>query len=319
MTTEDEAIKRGRKWVEELGLLPPNKLTPKAFADQARTMARKRKIKISVLSEREMKKMGMGGVVAVSQGSSEQAQGIILDYNPRGAKTSIGLAGKTVTFDSGGLSLKSPRGLHEMKYDMIGGATVLAIMDIASQLKVPHRIIAVLIAAENLPSGNAMRPGDVITMYNGTTVEIINTDAEGRLLLADSLSYLQDTFHPSLIIDIATLTHGIAATLGNKITGAFGTNDKFNQKLLVAADASEEPIHFLPLFDEYLDEIKSRVADLSNVSPKSKFDTVIAALFLKQFVHKTSWIHLDIGATSYDSTGPTGVMVKTLTEFLKTF
>jgi leucyl aminopeptidase len=315
---KEKLVIEGQELIKRLGFLPPNKLTPKLFAKEAVAIGRKNKIKTTILSEKQMQKMGMGGVLAVSKGSSEEAQGIILDYHPRGAKKTIGLAGKGVTFDSGGLSLKHSRNMHEMKYDMLGGATAIAVLELAAKLKLPHRVVTMVIASENLPSGTATRPGDVITLLNGTTVEVINTDAEGRLVLADSLTFLQNKFNPGVVIDIATLTHGITATLGNKITGIYGTDKTYNQLFTEAAKASGEPVHFLPLFDDYTLELHSPVADLRNVSPKSRFDTVLGALFLKQFIKpKTPWLHIDIGGTAFNNDGPTGVMVKTLVEFLR--
>jgi leucyl aminopeptidase len=207
--------------------------------------------------------------------------------------------------------------MHEMKFDMIGGATVLAVLQVASDLQLPLRVVGIIAASENMPSGKALKPGDVVKTYSGQTVEVINTDAEGRMVLADGLTYVERQFKPNLIIDVATLTGSVAVALGNKITGAVGNNDKINQKFSLASKTTGEDLHFLPFYPGYNDELKSSVADFTNIG-KQRVDALVSALFLSKFIDKqTPWIHLDIAGTAWNNEGPTGVMLKTLLAFIK--
>jgi leucyl aminopeptidase len=220
----------------------------------------------------------------------------VLDYNP-GKKKTIALAGKGITFDSGGISLKLVKTIYEMKHDMAGGAAVLAAVLGAAALKVPYRVVGAIAASENLPSGTALKPGDVVKTYSGKTVEVLNTDAEGRLVLCDALTYLQKHYQPNLLIDVATLTSAMIISLGNDINGAFGTSAKINQQLLKAAGLAGENFHFMPLHPAYKNELNSEVADLRNIG-KQRSDAIFAALFLQSFIeNNTPWLHLDIAGT----------------------
>ncbi len=295
---------------------PANALTPTILATAAEQIGKQNKFSVQSLDEAAMAKLGMGGILSVSKGSDEEARLIVMDYNPK-AKYTVALVGKGITFDSGGISIKPAKDMHEMKFDMIGGATVLALMQIVSSLKLPLHIVGIIAASENLPSGKATKPGDVVTMYSGKTVEVLNTDAEGRMVLADGLTYAQKHFKPNVIIDIATLTGAVVIALGNKISGALGNNHRTNIAFAEAAKASNEDIHFLPLYTGYADEIKSSVADLANIG-KQRVDALIGGLFLSQFIEKqTPWIHLDIAGTAWNNEGPTGVMVNTVLTYLK--
>ncbi len=303
--------------IKSLSHRPANDLTPERLADYSAEIAKTHGFSCKALTETEMTKLGMGGILGVSRGSDEEARLIVLDYNPK-AKHTVALVGKGITFDSGGISIKPSKDMHEMKFDMIGGATVLAVLQAASDAKLPVHIVGIIAASENMPSGKAIKPGDVVKTYSGQTVEVLNTDAEGRMVLADGLTYAQRHFKPSLIIDIATLTGSVAAALGNKITGAIGNNEKMNQRYAAAAKVSNEDLHFLPFYPGYNDELKSTVADFTNIG-KQRVDGLVSALFLSKFIEKqTPWIHLDIAGTAWNNEGPTGVMLKSLLTFIQT-
>lgn len=295
---------------------PANTLTPEALADYSQSIAKKHGLKFQALNEAAMEKLGMGGILGVSRGSDEEARLIVLEHNPK-AKFTVALVGKGITFDSGGISIKPAKDMHEMKYDMIGGATILAVLQAASELKLPLRLVGIIAASENLPSGKAIKPGDVVKTLSGKTVEIINTDAEGRMVLADGLTFAQRQYKPNLIIDVATLTGAVVVSLGNKITGAIGNNAGANERFSQAAKRSGEDIHFLPLYQGYNDELKSSTADLTNIG-RQRTDALIAGLFLSKFIEKqTPWIHLDIAGTAWNNEGPTGVMLESILDYLK--
>lgn len=303
------------KTIKTLCNHPSNSMTPKHLAAESQTVANEFGLSITIHNEEALEKLGMGGILGVSQGSKEEAQLIVVEYNPK-AKTTIALVGKGITFDSGGISIKPAKDMHEMKYDMAGGATVLGVMQAASQLKLPYHLVGVIAATENLPSGSALKPGDVVKTYGGKTVEVLNTDAEGRMVLADGLSYVQKKYKPKLIIDLATLTGAVVVALGNKITGAFGNKPTLNTQFTTASEKAGEDTHFLPLHMPYADELKSTVADLSNIG-KQRVDAIVAAVFLAQFIEKdTPWIHLDIAGTAWNGDGASGIMLPTIIEFL---
>ncbi len=299
--------------------------TPRHLARHAKTLAAKWGLKCKILSEAEIRREKMGGLLAVSQGSAEPPCFIVLTYKPREkANGHVAFVGKGITFDSGGISLKPPRGMELMKEDMAGAAAVLEAMAAIAQLKPRVQVSAYIPVAENMPDGRAIRPGDVIRMRNGKTVEIISTDAEGRLILADALSYAADE-KPDAILELATLTGGAAYCCGELYTLAMGNDQKLVDRLRRAAEASGEPMWQLPIVEQYKKGYTSGIADLNN-SGKSKAQTILGAIFLREFVNKIPWVHLDIAASSWSDeelpTGPrgaTGCMVRTLTMFAQNF
>lgn len=314
---QGEVIGKALQLARRISNYPANFLTPTKLAELAQNTARLNKISAITLGEQKLRKLGMNGVLAVSQGSEQEAQLIILDYN-KTAKKTIALVGKGITFDSGGISIKQSRDMDDMKFDMCGGADVLAIVQAAAELKIPYRIVGIIAASENLPSGSAMKPGDIITAYSGTTVEILNTDAEGRLVLADALTYAQKHYQPAAIIDIATLTSAVMTTFGGKYVAAFGNNSKFNSALEQAAQNSGEQVWFLPLSEKHRKELSGRTADLANIIKGRTADALTAPVFLENFIEKdTPWIHLDIAGAAWNNEGSTGRIIPTLVELLR--
>ncbi len=313
--------------VRDLGNLPSNVATPSYIADRARAMARARKLTCEVIDRKGMERLGMGALLGVARGSQEPPKLIILRYDGEKRTTGaqgppIALIGKTITFDSGGISLKPADKMEQMKSDMMGGAGVLAVMEAAARLALPISIVGLLPATENMPSGTAIKPGDVVTAMSGTTVEVINTDAEGRLVLADALAYAVKRFQPRLMVDIATLTGACSVALGQHAIGLLGTDAPLIDAIRRAADASGERVWQLPLWEEYYEQIKSDVADLKNTGGRAA-GTITAAAFLSKFVGKTPWAHLDIAGTMwsddarhYVTKGPTGAGVRLLIQFL---
>lgn len=312
-----------QNWARDMTNTPGCDLTPALLAERAQEMAAKSGLAISVWDEKRIAKEKMGGILAVSRGSSEPPRFIEISYLPKKAHHSIALIGKGITFDAGGISLKQPKGMEAMKGDMAGAATVLAAMKSIAALKPATKVTAYIPAAENLPDGKAFKPGDVIEIRNGTTVEIISTDSEGRLLLADALSYASTKGH-DLMIDLATLTGGAPYCCGELYSLAMGNDQRWIDRLIKTSLETGEPIWQLPLVDAYRKGYTSGIADL-NTSGKSKAQTILGGIFLREFVEKTPWIHIDIAASAYSddetTTGPrggTGVLVRTLTEFTLT-
>ena len=269
----------------------------------------------------------MYALLGVAKGSSEPPRLIILEYNcghaKRDSADTIALVGKGLTFDSGGISIKPSKKMEEMKYDMCGAAAVLGIMKLVKQLRPPVNVIGVVASAENLPSGKALKPGDIVTTYSGLTVEVINTDAEGRLVLSDALAYTIDKFKPDAVIDLATLTGAVIVALGHYATGMLGNNPALLKKVMTAAQKSGEMVWELPIYPEFDEHLKSDVADIKN-SDGPGAGTIFGAAFLRKFVKKTPWVHLDIAGTAWDvkeksylPKGPTGVGVRLLARLLK--
>ncbi len=317
--------------VRDLGNLPANVATPTYVADHARRIARKYGMTCEVIDRKGMERLGMGALLGVARGSVEPPKLIILRYSGRrgarsnGSRTAdrpIALVGKTITFDSGGISLKPADNMEQMKSDMMGGAGVLAVLEAAARLQLPVSVVGLLPATENMPSGTAIKPGDVVTALSGTTIEVVNTDAEGRLVLADALAYAVKRFQPRLAVDIATLTGACSVALGQHAIGLLGTDEALMARLQRAADDSGERVWRLPLWEDYYEQIKSDVADLKNTGGRPA-GTITAAAFLSKFVGDTPWGHLDIAGTMwsgetrhYVSKGATGAGVRLLIQFL---
>ncbi|MFC1482800.1 leucyl aminopeptidase [Candidatus Margulisiibacteriota bacterium] len=305
---------------------PSNVVTPSYLVQTARKYANKYSgLKCSILKENDINKLKMGGIKSVAQGSSEKPFVIVMKWLKGGKnKKTIGLVGKGITFDSGGISLKPSKGMWEMKSDMSGAALVLETMRSIAALKLKENVIAVIPTCENLPSGKASRPGDVITHADGQTSEIISTDAEGRMILAEGLLYAQK-LGAKKIIDIATLTGACIVALGDIYTGLLGTNSKWTNQLCKTAKEQGEKCWELPLDDDFKEYLKSDIADMKNASESKKAGTISGGMFLKRFIKEdTDWIHCDIAGTayrdrsySYQSKGATGVLIKSLIEFLQ--
>jgi len=304
---------------------PPSVATPSFLADFATMAAKRHKgLEVEVWGESRMKKRGVAGVPAVARGSNEPPRFIRLTWAPRDATKRVAIVGKAITFDSGGLSLKPPKSMETMKYDMAGGAAALATVVAAARLGLPVAVTAYVPATENLPGGSAQKPGDVIRYANGKTVEVLNTDAEGRLVLADGL-VLASRAKPDAIIDLATLTGAARVALGVRFAAVLGTDQPLIDALRTAGDDSGERLWQLPLADEYKDDLKSTVADLKNVSGGPEGGAIIAALFLREFVDAVPWAHLDIAGPAFAerdapeaTRGGTGFGVRLLLAYLRT-
>ncbi len=315
---QGQATALGMALTRTLGNLPPNLMNPEALADSAKALAKKHKLKSTILKTADMEKLGMGSLLAVAQGSSASPRLIALEY--KGAKGApIALVGKGVTFDSGGISLKPGAGMDEMKYDMCGAATVLGVMQAVAELKLPIHLVGVIPAVENMPSGNAARPGDVVTSMSGQTIEILNTDAEGRLILCDALTWTQREYKPAKIIDMATLTGACIVALGSTTSGLMGNNDALQAELQAAGNTTYDRVWSLPLFDEYDEQLKSNFADMGNIGGREA-GTITAACFLKRFIENdTPWAHLDIAGTAWTSgakKGASGRPVPLIVQYL---
>lgn len=308
-------------YVRDLQNRPSNVVTPTYLANEAVNLAEKFNLKCAVLEKEDMEKLGMGGILAVNRGSGHPPKLIILKYN--GGKETVCLVGKGITFDSGGISLKASKDMDEMKFDMSGGAIVLGIIQAAARLKLPYQIVGLIPSTENLPGGNAYKPGDIVKFHNGKTAEIIDTDAEGRLILADALAYTKK-FNPGAVVDFATLTGACVVSLGDIHTGLFSNDENFASKLISAGEKTGELVWRLPIHDKYAEYIKSNIADLKNCGPRDA-GAITAAMFLKEFVDCKRWAHLDIAGTAYTKNnkdvlkpcGGTGVGVKIIVEMLK--
>jgi leucyl aminopeptidase len=329
--TLQQGAERGRiigeavNFTRDLANEPGGYLTPTILAERAQKVAKKFGLSIDVLDQRQMEKLGMGSLLGVSRGSDEPPKLIVMKYEPRKAgrkKGLLALVGKGITFDSGGISLKPGENMELMKYDMTGAATVIGAMQAIAQLKPSIPVLGVAPCAENLPSGKATKPGDILKAMTGKTIEVINTDAEGRLVLADAIAYAKK-LGATQIIDMATLTGAVSVALGDVNTAILGTDQILIEQVIEAGREVGEKFWQLPLDDEYSNQIKSDIADIKNIGGK-KAGTITAAAFLKEFANDTSWAHLDIAGTAwgdtaqpYRSKGPTGVAVRTLIEFIE--
>jgi leucyl aminopeptidase len=309
-------------FVRDLCNHPANVMTPSRVVTEAKKIAREAKVRLKVLDRKQQEKLGMGGLLGVSRGSIEPPQFIILEYmgGPRTQKPIV-FVGKTVTFDSGGISLKPSENMEQMKADMTGGAEVLATIRAASRLKLPVNAIGLLPVTENMPGGRATKPGDILTMLSGKTVEVQNTDAEGRLILADGLAYAS-RFKPACVIDIATLTGAAAVALGQFAIGMLGNDDPLKADIKKAGIHAGERVWEMPLWDEYFEQLKSDVADMRNIGGRGG-GMITAAIFLSKFVGDHPWVHLDIASTDWGTTerpyipkGPTGIGTRLLIQYL---
>lgn len=295
---QGQAIGAAVTFTKNLANLPSNICTPSFLADQAKALGKSFKsLSVNILNENEMKKLGMGAILAVSQGSAEEAKLICVTYQGAAkSKAPIALVGKGITFDTGGNSLKSPENMVGMKYDMCGAATVLGTIKAAAQLKLPINIVGVIPAVENMPGGTGYKPEDILTSLSGQTIEVISTDAEGRLVLADAMTYCE-RFKPQIVIDIATLTGAVVIALGFHATGLMSNNQALANALLQAGEESNDRAWQLPLWDEYQEQIKSPFADISNTGGRPA-GTITAACFLSRFAKKFQWAHLDVAGTA---------------------
>jgi len=312
------AVSNGISYTKTLSNLPGNICTPSYLARQAKALQKSHGIKTTVLDEGQMKKLKMGSLLSVSRGSREPAKFIIMEH--KGGKKSekpVVLVGKGLTFDAGGISIKPAGAMDEMKYDMCGGASVFGAMIAVSEMNLPLNVVGIVPSSENLPDGAANKPGDIVTSMAGLTIEILNTDAEGRLILCDALTYAE-RYKPSAVVDIATLTGACIIALGHHASGLFSNNDKLVKELLKAGDSSGDRAWQLPMWDDYSKQLKSNFADLANIGGRSA-GSVTAACFLKHFTESYDWAHLDVAGTAWKSAGPkgaTGRPVPLLVEFL---
>ena len=309
-----------RQWVST----PSNHKRPSDFTKAMVSAAGTEPISVTVLDEAQLNDKGFGAILAVSAGSQSPPNMLVLDYNPEGAGQTIALVGKGVTFDSGGINLKPAASLEDMKMDMAGAATVAAAVIAASRLKYPNRIIGIMPVVENMPSANATRPGDIIRTYEGKTVEIGNTDAEGRLILIDAMAYAVKLYTPDILIDVATLTGACVVALGEKIAGVFSFDDELAEALIRSGEKTHERCWRMPLPEDYKELLKSEFADISNISSSKWGGAITAALFLSEFVGDTRWAHMDIAGpayvkkeTDYCGAGGTGFGVRLLCDLLE--
>jgi leucyl aminopeptidase len=314
-----QAIATGVNLAKDLGNLPGNICTPSYLADQARKLGRKsRRLRIQVLSERQMERLGMGALLSVSKGSRQPAHLIVMEY--RGGKPNskpVALVGKGLTFDAGGISIKPSAAMDEMKFDMCGGAGVLGTMAACVEMKLPINLVGIVPTSENLPDGAANKPGDIVTSMSGQTIEILNTDAEGRLILCDALTYAE-RFEPAAVIDIATLTGACVVALGQHASGLLSNNDALAAEVLEAGNHSGDRAWQLPLWDDYQKQLESNFADMANIGGKGA-GTITAACFLSRYTKQFKWAHLDIAGSAWHSgkaKGATGRPVPLLTQFL---
>jgi leucyl aminopeptidase len=312
------AVAQGMDLAKDLGNLPPNVCTPAYLADEARQLAKRYRMKVTVLERADMEKLGMNTLLSVAQGSERPPKFITLEYRGGPAKMKpVALVGKGITFDTGGISLKPAGEMDEMKFDMCGAASVLGTMKAVGEMRLPVNVIGVIPTTENMPGGRATRPGDIVKSLSGQTVEILNTDAEGRLILCDALTYVE-RYQPAAVIDIATLTGACVIALGHVVSGLFANDDVLAREVSAAGDAAYDRVWHMPLLDDYQDQLKSNFADFANIGGRPA-GAVTAACFLARFARKFKWAHLDIAGTAWKSgreKGATGRPVPLLTQFL---
>ncbi len=314
-----EAIQIGQNYARDLGNRPGNICFPEYLAEQAQILAAEYPdlLQLTILNEQQIADLGMGAFLAVSKGSERPGQIITLEYQSQRYEAPVVLVGKGITFDTGGISLKPGAGMDEMKFDMCGAASVLGVMRALCEARLPLHVVGTIAAAENMPSGGATRPGDIVTTMSGQTVEILNTDAEGRLVLCDTLTYVK-RFNPALVIDIATLTGACVVALGSVLTGLFTPDDQLAEELNQAGQTAFDRVWRMPVIDDYQEQLDSPFADIANIGgPKA--GSVTAACFLQRFTREYRWAHLDIAGTAWTSgnnKGATGRPVPLLMQFL---
>jgi leucyl aminopeptidase len=316
-------------FARDIANLPPNDCPPAQLASIALSLAQEYGLKARVIDRYELENMGMGGIVAVGKGSNNPPKLIILEYNSgvlgEGQQKPYLLVGKAVTFDTGGISIKPAEKMDEMKFDKCGGCTVLAVMRAVASMKLAVNVVGIVPSVENMPSATSYRPGDIIRMYSGKTVEVLNTDAEGRMILADALAYGIATYSPKAVIDLATLTGAAIIALGANVAAIVGTNKQLTDRLRKLSDKTGEKMWELPLYDEYHEQIKSAYADIKNIGGRPG-GAITAAAFLSNFANGVPWVHIDIAGTawtqegtyerSYNPKGATGFGVRTLVKLL---
>jgi len=318
--SQAQATAEGMALTRDLANMPSNFCTPLYLAETAATLAELHdEISVTILEESDCEKLGMGAFLSVAQGSETPAKFITLNYNGgKAGEVPIALVGKGVTFDTGGISLKPGVAMDEMKYDMGGAATVLGVFKALGELKPKINVVGIIPATENMPSGKALKPGDVIRSMSGQTIEVLNTDAEGRLILCDALTYAQEIYQPSKIIDMATLTGACIIALGHHISGLMGNDDELIQAILKAGNRTYDRFWQLPLSEEYDAQLKSNFADMANIGGRAA-GTITAAQFLQRFIKKVPWAHCDIAGTAWvsgENKGATGRPVPAMVEFL---
>ncbi len=313
-----QAIANGMALTRELGNLPGNICTPTYLGNEAKKLGKHANLKVSVLDQKQIEQLKMGSFLSVSKGSRQPPRLIVMEYH--GSKkpgNPVVLVGKGITFDSGGISIKPGAAMDEMKFDMCGAASVFGTLSAVAELKLPINVVGIVPTCENLPDGNANKPGDIVTSMSGQTIEILNTDAEGRLILCDALTY-SEKFKPRAVIDIATLTGACVIALGKQASGLLGNDQSLIDKLLNAGNKSDDRAWQLPLWDEYQEQLKSNFADMANIGGREA-GTITAACFLSRFSKKLKWAHLDIAGVAWDSganKGATGRPVPLLVNYL---
>ena len=318
-------IGEAQNFARDLVNEPSNKLTPVILAGKAQAMAKEAGLAVEILDEKKIAELKMGALLSVAQGGPEPPRMIVITYTPANTKPGapvIGLVGKAVTFDTGGISIKPSEGMEKMKYDMAGGATMLGVMRALAALKPSVKVICVVPATENMPGGTAQKPGDIQTAMSGKTIEVLNTDAEGRLILADGVHYAKQ-LGATHLVDAATLTGAIVVALANVNVGVFGSNQEWTDKLLASAKAAGEKMWQMPLDEEYREFIKGSFADIQNIGSGKGGGAITGAMFIKEFAGDTPWIHLDIAGTAWNddakpwlAKGPTSVALRTLVQLI---
>jgi leucyl aminopeptidase len=326
--TRGRIIGEAQNFARDLVNEPSNKLTPAILADKAQAMAKEEGLAVDILDEKKIAELKMGALLSVAQGSVEPPRVIVITYTPTNPKPGgavIGLVGKAVTFDTGGISIKPADGMEKMKYDMAGGATMIGIMRALAVLKPNVKVICVVPSTENMPGGKAQKPGDIQTAMSGKTIEVLNTDAEGRLILADAIHYAKQ-LGVTHIVDSATLTGAIVVALANVNVGVFGNDQPWTDKLLASAKATGEKMWQMPMDEEYREFIKGSFADIQNIGSGKGGGAITGAMFIREFAGDTPWIHLDIAGTAWNddakpwlAKGPTGVALRTLINLVMSY